>query len=205
MAVYAGYRPIIKGKNSNDAVHFWKNKKGEYSNYDLFNTSHVFDDSFAHHVPGEGRHPHGLQMTRRFRGIDTTAPMDAAGSGSRLSYHRTHPQLFKGLDTAKALANAGHAPRRFAFTFSRNNTVDFFSGVPSANPLLNGGHAARKIGAAGTANTFGRFNPVQPVGQATAPLAGADGGVPAAGVGQRVNYGFEHVNEWVGVPSAKAL
>lgn len=201
---YVGRRPVLKGKNSNDAVHTWKNKKGTYSNWDIFNTSHVLDGGpDNNYTIGSGDRPHGLQMSRWYRGLDTKFPMDGAGGGTRLSYHRTKMHEYKGLTATQAMNNPGHEARPHTYSWSRNSTTNFFRGVASANPLLNGGHSIRAIGAAGTANSFGRFDPHVNKGVSGQALAGASGGVPAAdAVGV---YGFEHINEWNGVPSAKAL
>lgn len=198
---YRGYRNVLKGR-SGDEVNPYTGETGTYSNWSIFNTSNVLDGFPDRHVePGAGDYPHDVWMSRRFRGLDTKSPMDDPGEGARLSYHRTHPFLYKGLDATQALADAGHEPRRFAYTYSRNHTTHFYMGVPSANPLLDAGHGVRAEGDAGTANTFGRFNPSNPAGRTEAPLADADGGVPEPGT----VYGFEHVGEWFGVPSARAL
>ncbi|HJS83570.1 MAG TPA: hypothetical protein VJ742_12125 [Nitrososphaera sp.] len=201
---YRGPRPVLQGRNSNDAVHTWKNKVGNYSNWSVFNTSNVLDGApDENHVPGEGRHPHGVQMSRRYRGLDTDSPMNDAGSGTRLSYHRTHPWEYKGLDSTRAMADPGHEQRTGVYTYSRWSTTNQYHGVPSANPLLNSGHLKRGVDAEGTANSYGSFDPHIHKGIIPPPLSDTSGTRPEAGTAGV--YGHEHTTEWFGVPSAKAL
>lgn len=204
---YRGYRPIHPLR-SNNPTHPVKNKVGTYSYWDLYNTTQLLDGFPDRNVqPGAGDYPHGYQLSRAYRGLDEdvayTRPMSSPGSGTRLSYHRFHPHEYKGLTATRALGSPGHAARRFAYTYSRNSTTLYFSGVASANPLLNGGHVVRGIGASGTAATFGRFAPHEYKGIPVVPLASAGRTKPA--VDATGVYGHDHVNEYFGVPSAKAL
>lgn len=204
---YVGHRPVLKGRNFNDAVNPYKGKAGTYSYWNLYNTSHVLDGApDNNHVPGEGRHPHAIELSRMFLGLWNAAafPLVAPGLGPRLAYFRTKPLEWKGVTSSNAVGNPGHAPRPGAFTYSRWNTRNFFLGVPSANPLLNGGHAERGINGIGAASSFGRFGPNAFHGLTVdAALFGGGKAKPAAT--DTTAYGHKHVDEWFGVTSAKAL
>ena len=78
---YSGFRSVLKGRNSDDSVHPWKGTAGTYSNYSLFNTSHVLDGAPDNdHTPGTGYHPHGLAMTRWYLGLQNDdMPLRAPG------------------------------------------------------------------------------------------------------------------------------
>lgn len=199
---YVGYRNVLKGRNDTDAVNPYKKKVAVYSNYSIYNPSHVLDGApDKNHLPGDGYFPHDIFLSRRFRGLDTQEPMDNAGDGVRLSYGRFRPLEYKGLSVSKALGNPGHAIRHNAFTYSFY-TTNFYVGLDADRALNAPGHAIRYIGAPGTANSFGAFNPYIYKGTSTAALKGGGKAVPAVGTDP---YGFEHTLEWFGVPSSKAL
>lgn len=201
---YVGSRPVLKTRSDTTQYNPYKKKYATYSNYAIFDTSHVLDGApDNNHTPGTGYFPHGLMLTRRFLGLDTMSPMDAAGSGARLSYGRFRPLEFKGLPGAAVFGPGyGHAIRHNAFTYSHYSNF-IFDGVPSADAFANTGHARRGVDATGTAASFGSFDPYVYKGTTIRALNNAGRVKPApdtAGV-----YGHQHVDEWMGVPSAKAL
>lgn len=199
MAVYfQGFKPVLKGKNSNDAVHTWKGTVGTYSNWDLFNTSHVLDGApNTNHVPGEGREPHGLQLSRWFNGLRDKWPMDGAGSGARIDGMRYRPLEYKGSESQKVFGTAfGHQDRVTSYSYYSNYVFD---GI-GVEVLDDVGHVRR---ATSTAFSFGAFDPYINKGISTTPLN--DSGHAFPETDDNTYYGFEKVNEWKGVPSAKAL
>lgn len=229
---YIGHRPVLKGRNAN-VVNPYTGKVGEYSNWDIFNTSHVLDGAPDYNnVPGSGLYPHSLQLSRWFLGLDTPqqSPMYTPGDGPRLDsfYFRQQPYQWKGVPAGQALGGAGfgHAEGAGVLSEYAVNQINYrFLGVPSAQPLADAGlgHSIRYFGDPTVASGFGanRFFEYQGVPSTKshaltnpghpeyAPSVAADwvptdyGQVPPTRTNQ--HYGFEHVQEWFGVPSAKAL
>lgn len=230
---YIGPRPVLKGRNSR-VVNPYTGKVGEYSNWDLFNTSHVLDGAPDYnYIPGAGLYPHGVQFSRWFRGLDLPqqSPMYRPGDGARLDpfYFRQAPYQWKGVPAGQALAGAGfgHAEGAGVLSEYAVNQINYrFLGVPSSQPLAGAGlgHQVRYWRDPAVASGFGasRFfeyqgvpaaksHPMQNPGHVryapsvvTAdPMPGDYGQVPAQTPNK--HYGFEHVQEWFGVPSAKAL
>jgi hypothetical protein len=198
---YTGSRPVTKGRNSNDAVNPYKGSAGTYSNWSLYNTSHVFDGMpNVNHVPGTGRHPHGLQMSRWYRGEDTKFPMDGVGTGNRIEGMRYRPLENKAVGSAKVFQptyGMSVEERR-----ARGYSFDDYSHDNRQNRLEDIGHTLRFIGAAGTAATFGRFDPHVNKGVSAQPFD--DFGQPLP-EGYDNPYGRNRTLEWRGIPSAKAI
>lgn len=201
---YRGYRPVLKGRSAADEINPYTGKVAVYSNWSIFNPSHVLDGApDEDHVPGTGYHPHDVSLSRQFLGLDPKSPMDGAGGGARLSYGRFHPLEFKGLPGAAVFGPGyGHTERHNAFTYSLYSNF-IFDGVPSADAFANTGHVIRYIGAPGAPNSFGYFNPY--VYKGTTPPALANAGRVEPAPDTPGVYGHQHVEEWFGVPSARAL
>jgi hypothetical protein len=104
---------------------------------------------------------------------------------------------YKGLAGAAAFPSGfGHADR--VSDYSYNNNI--FDGVPSADIFANTGHAARTE-AQGAPSSFGVFKPEEFQGVTSSKIF-------TVGYGQANttgDYGREKVQEYFGVPSAKAL
>lgn len=208
---YVGSRPVLRGRTDTDFAFQAKTNTlsgktrsavGTYSHYTLFGPGLLTGGPDNSYTPGTGRHPHGLTLTRRFRGLDTLSPLDAPGNGARMTGFRFRPLEYKGLTANSALATSslGHAPNRGKYYELYSNET--FDGVTSAEQLGNPGHVRRAIGAAGTANSFGSFDPHVNKGVTTQPLADASGAYPTTYDNE---YGKNRVLEWRGVTSAKAL
>lgn len=206
---YTGPRPVLKGRSSNDNIHPWNGRSEKYSNYSIFNTSHVLDGApNNNHVPGEGRHPHGLKSSRLFQGLENAEqPLKAPGGGARLEGFRYRPLENKAAGNNLVFkANYGHAPGTPVLGQEQYGVTDWtFNGVTTKSLSGSFGHSTRGIGATGTANSFGRFDPNNPA--ANAVVAG-----PLVSAGNTRTYNIndnttahKKVNEWLGVPSAQAL
>lgn len=206
---YTGKRSVLRGRNSNESLHpsagynSGITETGTYSYFANTLTSQVLDGYPDRNVePGAGNHPHGLQMSRWFRGLDTFQPLDNPGLGEAQEDGNYRPFEFRGLTSAKILNNPGHAPRGDVYEYSGYSNFNF-DGLPSAEALKDVGHAIRGIGAAGTDNTFGHFDPdtYKGVSKEALKTPGRAEPLPTA-----TNvYGHEEVNQWYGVPSARAL
>lgn len=195
---YTGHRPVLKGRNSNDSVHTWKGTAGTYSNWSVFNTSHVLDGApNEDHEPGSGRHPHGLAMSRWFNGEDQLAGIKNVGGGARIDGMRYRPLEYKGTDGQGVFSGTwGHdADRETAYSGWSNIKFHGIGDPPLADP----GHGRRSES---DAATFGAFDPHVYKGIPAGPLE--DPGV-APPVGYDNAYGKNRVNEWRGVPSANAI
>lgn len=84
---YTGYRFVLRGQKESNWVNTYTGKVGVYSNWSLMSNQHLLDGApNTHHVPGTGRHPGDVFMSRRFLGLDTKSPMDGSGLGPRLYY-----------------------------------------------------------------------------------------------------------------------
>lgn len=210
MAVfYTGYRNVTKGRNSNDNVNPWNGRSENYSNYSIFNTSHVLEGMpNEDHVPGTGRHPHGLKLSRIYRGLeDRTQPLDDPGMGPRQEGARYRPLENKAAGNNLVFkAGYGHdidTPVR------ENGDIYSYSNYKHdgiTQPYLSGdyGHTVRAIDTDGTANTFGRFNPNLTSDRHVGPQPMEDPG-DTLPEGYDNEYGHNKVLEWRGVTSAKAL
>lgn len=207
---YVGKRPVLRGRRDSDFSFTEKTKTlsgktrsavGTYSRYTLFGPGVLTGAPDNDHTPGTGYSPHGLFLTRYFRGLDTKGALDGPGSGARLTGARYRPLEYKGLSVAAALADSslGHARRVTSYSQYDNFTFD---GVTSAEALKAPGHAIRAIGASGTAASFGYFDPYGYKGTTTQALSGATQAYPTT---FDHAYGKNRVNEWRGLPGSKAL
>lgn len=202
MAVfYVGPRPVLKGRNANNDIHPWKGKVAVYSNWSIFNKDHVLDGApNTDHTIGTGYSPHGLKLSRLYRGLENAEqPIKNAGGGTRLTGFRTNPWTHKGLAGNKVLTSSfGHIVRENdynIFIWSNDHKI-----VPLKDATL--GHVSRSIGATGTANSFGAFNPWVFKGLVKAIPITFGQAVPA---GNQTSYGHNRILEWTGVLGAKAI
>lgn len=227
---YVGLRPVLKGRSDN-FTDIWTGKTHTYSYYDWMNPDHVLDGApDNNHVPGTGYSPGDIQMSREFLGTSfRLAPMRTAGDGARLDsyYFRQTPDLWKGVASSQALSgtNFGHAFEAGPMSDYAYYSNYEFTGIANAKEPALGtpGHAVRYYDVTNPggfgANRFYEYQGVpstksdmlvNPGHQEYASSVVADqmpsdyGQVPAARTTTE-HYGFEHVMEWAGVPSAKAL
>lgn len=212
MTTYTGSRFIFPVLDGDDNINPYTGDVEKYSNWSIFNPVHLLDGApYATHVPGTGRHPHDLFMSRVFQGYeDGVQPLKDAGDGTRLDGFRYGPWENKAAGNNLVFKSAyGHAPGTPVFPSGQlywySNYV--YAGLTQDQPLIDPGHTARLIGATGTASTFGRFIPDDPDPTRVDPITGEDYGqtVPATNTVEDNPYGRNRVNEWFGVPSAKAL
>jgi hypothetical protein len=199
---YQGTRPVLKGRTTADETNTFTGEAGVYSNWSIMNPSHVLDGApDTAHTPGTGYHPHGLQMTRMFRGLDTQSQvweMATPGAGVRLEGFRYHPLENKAAGNNLAFRSGfGHADRVTDYSL-----LDQFDDTDRQRRLDDPGHAIRYVDAAGTANSFGYFNHYIYKGITTPPLQDTSQAVPD---GYDNEYGHNRVMEWQGVTSAQAL
>lgn len=194
---YTGKRPVLKGRNSNDAVHTWKGTTAVYSNYDVFNTSHVLDGApNTRYTPGTGRHPGDITLTRMFRGLHTNFPITNVGGGTRIEGMRYRPLEKKATEGAQVFYSGyGHISRTTEYS------SDYYDKTNRFTKLVDPGHSVRDD-ATGAPNTFGHFGPYVNKGIPVTPLEDSGYAIPE---GYDNPYGKNHVQEWQGVPSSKAL
>lgn len=206
---YVGPRPVIKGRNWKDNVRTVDGKQEEYSNFSNFNTSNALDGApNNNHVPGEGRHPHGLKWSRLFRGLENAEqPLDDPGRGPRLEGARYRPLENKAAGNNKVFkANYGHAPGTPVQGEEQYGITDWIYDGVTKKPLSGDfGHNVRGVDAEGTANTFGRHNPWNYDEKSIT-------GTPLEDPGNDTTFDIDdnttahkQINVWKGVPSAKAL
>jgi hypothetical protein len=204
---YVGPRPVLKGRSSAEMVNPYTTLTGKakgtgtYSFYPLYSTSHVLDGAPDRHVaPGTGEFPGNRFLSQLFNGSTLYVhPLSGSFPDGTATYDgaRFRPQEFKGLVGSAAFpAGFGHADR--ASDYSYNNFL--FDGVTSSNVFANTGHAPRTE-AEGAPSSFGLFRPNDVHGVASSKVFTEDYG-QANVTGE---YGREKVQEWFGVPSAKAL
>lgn len=201
---YTGYRPVTKGKNANDAAHPIKGV-GEYSNYDLHNTSHILDGAPQNdHVPGTGYHPGDYFLTSVMLGtfLNYHAPLDDPGEGPELDWYTLGVDLLtkRGQDGQHAFGGEdfGHEAGRdseYSYGYLAHARTDY-------KFLQEAGHELRDLDAEGTANTYGRHNPHINKGVTHVFVDGDVGHeIPEGNDG----YGHNKINEWFGLPSSRAL
>ena len=197
---YVGPRPVLKGRNTSEMVNPYKGTAGTYSYYPLFSTSHVLDGAPDNHfAPGTGQFPGNRFLSQVFNGTTLYVhPLSGTfADGAGYEGARFQPKQYKGLSGAAVFSSGyGHADRTSDYSY--NNYI--FDGVTSANIFANTGHAARTE-ADGAPASFGVFRPNEVHGVTSAAVFTADYG-QANVTG---DYGREKVQEWYGVPSAKAL
>jgi len=203
---YVGPRPVLKGQSSAGMVHPYKGTVGKYSFWVNWSNSHVLDGApDNHHIPGTGRHPGSVFLSQLFNGSTLYVhPLSGTfQNGSKYAGARYRPLEYKGLTGAAAFTNGyGHTIDRVtSYSFYSNYKFD---GVTSAEVLTNVGHGQRAYGSAGVANSFGYFIPEEFHGVASTTVftSGYGQGIP---VGYNNAYGKNKVNEYRGVPSARAL
>jgi len=180
-------------------VHPWRGA-GVYSNWSLYSTDHVLDGAPDTHVePGEGAFPHGLQLSRWYRGLRDKWPLENAGEGARQLGARWNPLEYKGLDGAAAFQSTfGHVrDRNVSYAYYDNYTFD---GVTSAEVFATLGHAQRKEGLGG----MGAFDPYEHNGPASTVVFASSFG-QAIPTGSQNAYGHNRVKEHRGVTSSNAL
>lgn len=205
---YTGKRPILPGRSAKqtDPV----TGVVTDANYSYADVSNLSGQPLAamptsgNHKPGTGRYPGDVAMTRRFDGSDPAGPIDPMndpGKGPDTSY-MGHMKWPDPVPSAKATLG-GHAPRET--DYSHHSNLEPYQGVPASDLTLKGGHKIRYEGEAGVSSGGGATAPLinKGVGEAAEPLDDAgrvEPGPAAVGI-----YGHEHVKEWFGVPSGKAL
>ena len=198
---YVGPRPVLKGRNSNNMVNPYKGTSGTYSFYPLYSTDHVLDGApNINYTPGSGDYPHGLGLSRAFTGLDNAIqPLNGAGEGARIDGMRFKP--FQNRSTAGAVvfdSSFGHITRETDYSYNRGyeHTYKF-------QRMADAGHAVRFTDSAGTADSFGAFGPNLRKGVGEAAFVSTFGQAIPAGYDNE--YGHNRVNEYRGVPSARAL
>lgn len=203
---YVGPRPVLKGRTTAGMVHPYKGTVGKYSFWENWSTSHVLDGApDNHHIPGTGRHPGALLLSQLFTGsVSYIHPLSGTfQNGANYSGSRYRPLEFKGLTGAAVFTNGyGHLADRVT-TYSYYSNFKF-DGVTSAEALANAGHGQRAYGAAGVPNSFGYFAPEEFHG-VTSTTVFSSGYGQALPAGYDNAYGKNKVNEYRGVPSARAL
>lgn len=206
---YVGPRPVLKGRSTGDMVNPYttmtgKSKStGTYSFYPLYSTSHVLDGApDNHHTPGTGEHPGNRFLSQVFNGTTLYVhPLSGTFADGTATYEgvRFRPLEYKGLAGAKAFSSGyGHDGTRTSEYSLYSNYI--FDGVTSANVFFNTGHGPRTE-AQGAPASFGVFKPTEFQG-VTSTVVFTSGYGQANVTG---DYGREKVQEWYGVPSAKAL
>jgi len=200
VAIYVGPRPVLPQQDSTEFVHPLRGV-GNYTNYALYSTTHLFDGApLEDHEPGDGRHPGNITLSRWYRGLDPAGePMEDPGEGTRLENHRYRPTMYRGL--AEVFHdNFGHPDRVTSYSLYERWS---FKGVPEADPLETDelGHPVRGVDGEGTANSFGRFNPMNYGARAAMPTPMEDPGQPLP-EGYDNPYGHNKVKEWQGISKA---
>jgi len=199
---YVGPRPVLRGQNTKDMVNVFKGTAGTYSYYPYFSTSHVLAGApDRSHVPGTGYFPGDVFMSQLFTGsVFYIHPLSGVFPDGTATYDGTRfrPMEYKGLSGAKAFPTSfGHEERQTDYKLRQYR----FKGVTSAEAMANTGHAYRRTDAQGAPSTYGFFQPEEFNGLDSAKVF-------AEGFGKQyatTDYGQERIQEWAGVPSAKAL
>lgn len=204
---YVGPRPVLKGRSTANMVNPYttmtgrQKSTGVYSFYPLYSSDHVLDGApDKHYVPGTGAHPGNVFLSQLFTGavfyLHPLAGEFADGRGERF-----RPNEFKGLDGAAVFQPGYGKPQQFFSEYNYNNFI--FDGVPSAEALANPGFA-RRTEAEGAPASFGFFIPDlhQGVDSTVVFQSGYGQAYPTTFDNP---YGKNRVQEFRGVPSAKAL
>lgn len=199
---YQGTRPILKGRTTANEINTFTGQAAVYSNWSLMNSDRPLDGAPDNdHTPGTGYHPHGLTLTRYFRGLDSggaNEQLDSPGNGVRMDGFRYRPLENKAAGNNLVFKDVyGHEPRVTDYS-----QWDQYDDSERQRRLDNPGHVIRAIDAAGTANTFGYFDPFVYKGVTTTPLHDTSQTVPTTYDNE---YGHNRVMEWQGVTSAQAL
>lgn len=198
---YSGYRPVLRGRDVDNFIHFTKNKAGTYSYWELQDQGSKLLAGFPDNEYVLGTRKHARILEYIYSGKAHVAPMARQGGNSsgsaRQSGGRFRPMEYKGLTGSAALGNAGHAVRELYYS-KYSNLV--FDGIPAADALANSGHARRF-----TASYGGAFDPYAYKGVPSALAMPGTVGQALPATAMTSNYGHNKVNEWRGVPSSKAL
>jgi hypothetical protein len=182
-------------------VNPYKGVAGTYSFWHLYSTDHVLDGApKVNYVPGSGEFPHSLGLSRTFVGLeDGVQPLKGAGSGARIDGMRFRPFESKGASGAVVFDSSfGHETRETEYSYNRR-----YEHIYKFQRLLDPGHVIRYTDAVGTADSFGAFGPYVRKGVGEAAFVDNFGQTIPAGYDNE--YGRNRVNEWRGVPSARAL
>jgi hypothetical protein len=112
---------------------------------------------------------------------------------------RFRPFESRALDGAKAFESSfGHQIRTTDYSYNRR-----YEHIYKFERMVNPGHAVRYTSQSGAADSFGAFGPYT--------FKGAGDGAFGTSYGQTLPEGYDNlygrnkVNEWRGVPSARAL
>lgn len=173
---YVGYRNVLKGRNSNDAVNPYTGQRAIYSNYSIFNTSHVLDGAPDRRVTlGVYKiNGTGSLMAQILGGRPHVEPLSGAGNPVKPF------GLYRYRGTVTALGNGGHGPRNVSWS-NYNNFI--FDGV-GIQALAGSGNLRNRDGF--SPNTRKGVGP-EAMSAVSQPLGG------------------DRPLRWIGVPSAKAL
>lgn len=208
---YVGPRPVLKGQNTGEMVNPYYNMRGvakgtgTYSYYPLYSTSHLLDGApDRDHTPGTGYFPGDVFMSQLFNGTTLYVhPLSGVFPDGKATYDGTRfrPMEYKGISGAKAFPTTfGHVERENEYKLRQYR----FKGVASSQTLLDSGHIYGRTEAQGAPSSFGFFQPDEFHGVDSA-AAFTDGYGMALPAGYDHAYGRNRVQEWRGVPSAKAL
>lgn len=200
---YVGPRPVLRGRSTAEMVNPYKGTAGTYSFYPLFAPGLLTGAPDNHYVPGTGRHPGNVLLSQLFNGSSLYVhPLSGTFPDGKATYDgaRYRPLEYKGLAGAAAFSSGyGHAVDR-ANDYALYSNYKF-DGVTSAEVFASGfGHGPRTE-AQGAPSSFGLFRPFDFSGVASTTVF-------TSGYGQanvETEYGRNKVQEWAGVPSAKAL
>lgn len=191
---YVGPRPVLRGRNSNDMINVFKGTSGTYSYYPLFAKGLLDGGPDNHHVPGTGYHPGNVLLSQVFNGTTLYVhPLSGAfANGAGYDGARFKPKEFKGISSVFS-GSYGHASDKTRSYALYSNYI--FDGVNSANAFASGyGHEKRS-------SDYSLYN--------NFIFDGVDAAnVFPSGYGQAntsSEYGRNKVQEYKGVPSAKAL
>lgn len=195
---YVGARPVLRGRDADNFINFWKNKVGVYSNWSLQDTAPKLLAGFPDNEYVLGTPKHAGILEYLFSGKQHVAPMDGAGGGTRLDYGRLHMMEYKGAVPAFP-SGYGHAYNRGLYYEGYSNSV--YPGLSSTVglPSATTGHAHRVNVSYG-----GAFDPYTFNGTPSS-LAMPNVGQAAPATATESIYGHNRVNEWRGTPSSKAL
>ena len=204
---YVGPRPVLKGQTTAGMVNPYTTMTGKakgtgtYSYYPLYSTSHVLDGApDNHYVPGSNDSAGNLFLSQIFTGSTLYIhPLSGTFPDGTATYDgaRFRPMEYKGLVGAKAFPTSfGHVERENEYKLRQYA----FKGVASAVAFANTGHAAR-TDAQGAPASYGYFRPEEEHGVASAKVFPSTFGQ----ANTASDYGRQKVQEWKGIPSAKAL
>lgn len=191
---YVGPRPVLRGRSTADMVNPYKGTAGTYSFYPLFAPGLLTGAPDNHHVPGTGYHPGNVLLSQIFNGstlyIHPLSGEFADGAG--YDGARFKPKEYKGVLGAFT-SGYGHASDKTRPYSLYSNYI--FDGVTAANVFANGyGHAERTT-------DYSLYNNYIFDGVASAEIFTSGYGQPNT----ETEYGRNKVQEWAGVPSARAL